>query len=170
MAAQQHEQIALPAPEAWLRQQARSVKQPVLITIAWSLSAGLLVIVQARLLATICQRVVLEGTGLPLLLPLLGWIAGVVLLRSGAVFLAEDTAIKAAAQVKQEVRSSLYQRLLHLKPGGKAGEIGPLTELVTAGVEGLEAYIARFLPQMILAGLLPLAILLVVLQIGRAHV
>ncbi len=163
MAAQQQEQIALPAPEAWLRQQARSVKQPVLTSIAWSLSAGLLIIVQARLLATICQRVVLEGAGLPALLPLLGWVAGVVVLRSSAAFLAEDTAIKAAAQVKQQVRSSLYQRLLQLKPGGQAGEIGPLTELVTTGVEGLEAYIARFLPQMMLAGLLPLAMLLVVL-------
>lgn len=159
----EREQRVLPAPEAWLRQQARSVKQPVLATIGWSLLAGLLVIVQARLLATICQRVVLEGIGLRPMLPLLAWIAGVVLLRSIATFLGEDTAIKAAALVKQQVRSSLYQRLLQLKPGGQAGEIGPLTELVTAGVEGLEAYLARFLPQMVLAGLLPLAMLLVVL-------
>lgn len=151
------------SPESWLRLQARSVKADLLTAIALNLVSGLLIIAQARLLATICQRVVIEHSGLSPLLPLLGWIAGLVLLRALLAVRSEEAAVRAAMQVKQQVRSSLYQRLLQLKPGGQAGEVGPLTELVTSGVEGLEAYIARFLPQMVLAGLLPLAILLVVL-------
>ena len=50
------------------------------------------------------------------------------------------------------------------KPAGRAGEdTGPLVEAVTAGVEGLEPYVARFLPQAALAALLPLIALCFVL-------
>ena len=155
--------VRSPSPESWLRQQARSVTSRLLASVGWSLAAGLLIIVQARLLATVCQQVVLEDVGLSPLIPLLGWLACMVLLRAICVYLSEEAASSAAAQVKQQVRTRLYHRLLQLKPGGQAGEVGPLTELVTTGVEGLEAYIARFLPQMVLAGLLPLAMLIVVL-------
>ncbi len=68
------------SPESWLRLQARSVKADLLTAIALNLVSGLLIIAQARLLATICQRVVIEHSGLSPLLPLLGWIAGLVLL------------------------------------------------------------------------------------------
>ncbi len=152
-----------PTPEAWLRQQARTVKGSMLAAILAAFGGGLLIILQARLLALVCQRAVIEGIGLTSLLPLLAWVGAVALLRGLAAYLSEHAAIKAAAQVRQQVRTSLYQRLLLLRPTGMAGEVGPLTEVVTAGVEGLEAYIARFLPQMVLAGLLPLAVLLVVL-------
>ena len=150
-------------PEAWLRQQARSVKGSMLAAILAAFGGGLLIILQARLLALVCQRAVIEGIGLTPLLPLLAWVGAIALLRGLAAYLSEHAAIKAAAQVRQQVRTALYQRLLLLRPTGMAGDVGPLTEVVTAGVEGLEAYIARFLPQMVLAGLLPLAVLLVVL-------
>jgi len=150
-------------PETWLRQQARSAKGSMLTAILAAFVGGLLIILQARLLATVCQRAVIEGIGLAPLLPLLAWVGLIALLRGLAAYLSEHAAIKAAAQVRQRVRTALYQRLLQLRPTGMAGEVGPLTEVVTAGVEGLEAYIARFLPQMVLAGLLPLAVLLVVL-------
>ena len=150
-------------PEAWLRQQTRSVKGSMLAAILAAFVGGLLVILQAWLLALVCQRAVLEGIGLAPLLPLLAWVGVIALLRGVAVYLSEHAAIKAAAQVRQQVRTALYQRLLLLRPTGMAGEVGPLTEVVTAGVEGLEAYIARFLPQLVLAGLLPLTVLLVVL-------
>ena len=152
-----------PTPEAWLRQQARTVKGSMLAAILAAFAGGLLMVMQARLLALVCQRAVIEGIGLTPLLPLLAWVGAIALLRGLTAYLSEHAAIKAAAQVRQQVRTALYQRLLLLRPTGMAGEVGPLTETVTAGVEGLEAYIARFLPQTVLAGLLPLAVLLVVL-------
>jgi len=155
--------LITPSPEAWLRQQADSVKGRILAVILFAIAGCLLIILQARLLATVCQRVVTEGMGLSPLLPLLSYIGVVAMLRGLATCLGEFTAVKAAAQVRQQVRNILYQRILLIRPAGMAGEIGPLTEVVTAGVEGLESYIARFLPQMVLAGLLPLAVLLVVL-------
>ncbi|MDY0385068.1 thiol reductant ABC exporter subunit CydD [Trichlorobacter sp.] len=151
------------SPEPWLRQQARSVQSRLLTAVLWGLAGGLLIILQARLLATVCQRVVIDGQGLATVQLLLAWVALLVLLRGLASYLGEHAAVRAAAEVRQQVRSRLYRRILQLKPTGQVGEVGPLTEVVTAGVEGLEAYLARFLPQMALAGLLPLAMLLVVL-------
>lgn len=151
------------SPEPWLRQQARAVQGQMLAAILFAFAGGLLIILQARLLATVCQRVVIEGSGLAPLLPLLTSIGVIALLRGLTAYQSEHAAVKAAARVKQQVRSALYRRLLLLKPAGMAGEIGPLSEAVTAGVEGLEAYIARFLPQMVVAGILPLAVLVVVL-------
>lgn len=130
--------------------------------ILFMFGGGLLIILQARLLAVVCQRVVLEGVGLRPVLPLLAGVGGIALLRGLAAYQGEHTAVEAAAQVRQQVRRQLYRRLLLLKPAGLAGDVASLTEAVTAGVEGLEAYIARFLPQMALAGLLPLAMLVVV--------
>lgn len=150
-------------PEPWLRQQARTVQSRLLTAVLWGLAGGLLIILQARLLATVCQRVVIDGLGLAAVQPFLAWVTLLVLLRGVASYLGEHAAVRAAAEVRQQVRSQLYRRILLLKPAGLAGEVGPLTEAVAAGVEGLEAYLARFLPQMALAGLLPLAMLLVVL-------
>lgn len=73
-------------------------------------------------------------------------------MRGGAVLLSERQAVAAAAEVKQRVRNLLYRRLLESRPG----DTGALVEAVTAGVEGLEPYVGRFLPHLALAALLPL--------------
>ena len=133
------------------------------LAVACGLAGGLLIVTQARLLAELCQRVVLDKAGLSGVDTLLAALAVVAVLRGVAVYGSEHAAVQAAAEVRQQVRNRLYRRLLQLQPSGAAEEAGALTEVVTAGVEGLEAYIARFLPQMLLAGLLPLGMLLVVL-------
>jgi len=99
------------SPEAWLRQQARSVKGSMLTSILAAFVGGLLVILQAWLLALVCQRAVIEGVGLAPLLPLLAWVGVIALLSGLAAYLSEHAAIKAAAQVRQQVRTALYQRL-----------------------------------------------------------
>jgi ATP-binding cassette subfamily C protein CydD len=79
-------------------------------------------------------------------------------------YLAERQSAAAAARLKEQVRSVLYRRILALSPAGRAGEeTGPLVEAVTAGVEGLEPYVARFLPQLALAAILPVLALAFVL-------
>lgn len=153
-------------PEKWLIATTRSVKGDLLWSIAWAFSAGLLILWQARLLALACQQLVIDKTAFNLILPLLGWVAALALLRGGFLLLAERRAATAAAAVKREVRQRLYHRLQLLGPCGRTGEeTGPLVEAVTAGVEGLEPYIMRFLPHLALAALLPPVALLIVLPV-----
>ena len=155
---------AAPKPEGWLRGEARTVRRELLAVVALSTVAGLLVVLQAQLLAVACQELVIDRAGMSAVLPLAGGIALLVLARGLLTFLAERRAVLAAARVKVRLRSTLYRRLHALGPAGLAGEeTGPLVEAVTAGVEGLEPYISRYAPHQMLAGLLPLLVLLFVL-------
>ena len=156
----------LRSPESWLLEEALTVKGELLRAISWAFAAGVLIILQARLLAAACHRVVIEKAGLETVLPLAGGIAATVALRSLLTFLAEKRSTAAAARVKERVRQRLYLHLLQLGPTGVSGEeTGSLVEAATAAVEGLEPYVARFLPHLALAGLLPLLAICVVLPI-----
>ena len=156
-------QIDIP-PEKWLFGATRGVRHHLAWSVAWALAAGLLILLQARLLAIACHRLIIEKTGFAVILPLLGLVMLAVLLRGVMVYLAERRSAAAAADVKTQVRARLYRRLQMLGPAGRSGEeTGPLVEAVTAGVEGLEPYVARFMPHAALAALLPpLALLCVV--------
>ena len=159
-------QVSERTPEKWLIATTRGVKGDLLWSIGWAFAAGLLILLQARLLALACQRLVIDKAAFALILPLLGWVVGLALLRGGLLFLAEHRAAAAAVIVKKEVRNRLYRRLQWLGPSGRSGEeLGPLVEAVTAGVEGLEPYVARFLPHLALAALLPPVALLIVLPV-----
>ena len=72
----------------------------------------------------------------------------------------EVTALRAAATVKSGLRRALTARSLQLGPlwlgGQRAGEI---TTLSTRGLDGLDSYFARYLPQLVLAVLVPIAVL-----------
>ncbi len=157
-----HDNITIP-PETWLRKHARSVKGKLFSSLLWNFAGGLLIIIQAWLLATVCHRAVIDKDGLYAVLPLLGWLGLIALFRAVAVYQGEIAAVKGAADVRQVVRTALYRRLLFLKPAGVTGEVGALTEAVTSAVDALESYIARFLPQMFIAALLPLAVLIIVI-------
>ena len=75
----------------------------------------------------------------------------------------ETTALRAAATVKSQLRRALVARILEMDPGRiKAGETATLA---TRGLDALDAYFARYLPQLVLACTAPLAVLAVV---GRA--
>ena len=153
-------------PEKWLIATTRSVKKDLLWSIAWAFAAGLLILLQARLLSLACHRLVIDKSAFSLILPLVGLVAGLALLRGGLLFLAERRAAAVAAAVKSDVRRRLYHRLQVLGPSGRSGEeTGPLVEAVTAGVEGLEPYVMRFLPHLALAALLPTVALLIVLPV-----
>jgi ATP-binding cassette subfamily C protein CydD len=153
-------------PEAWLRGEARSVRPELTATAAWSVLAAVMVVLQARLLALACQRLVVDGAPFSAILPLVAGVVVTATARGGVALLSEQRAVSAVCLVKQRVRSQLYCRLQELAPAGTAGrETGALVEVVTTGVEGLEAYIGRFLPHLVLAGLLPFLTLLIVLPV-----
>jgi len=150
-------------PEAWLFGEAREVRGELIRAVVWAFAAGLLIVVQARLLALACQRLVMDHAPAASVLPLAAGVACAALLRGGMLLLSERQSVAAAAQLKQRVRIRLYRHLQQLGPSGLAGEeTGPLVEAVTSGVEGLEPYIARFLPHLALAAFLPLLSLAVV--------
>lgn len=148
--------------EQWLFAEARKIRRPLLYILGLSVGIGLLVVAQAYQLASACQRVVMQGEGVSSILPLAGLLVLLAAGRGLCTYLLETTSARAAACVKRSVRSQLYRKLQSLGPAGRAGnETGPLIETVTRGVDELEPYFTRFLPQLFLAALLPSMFLII---------
>jgi len=124
---------------------------------------GVLLIVQAWLLARIVSAVVFDHMDLSAEMSLLWALLAVFVGRAALTWMAEWAGFRAAAGVKLALRERLMAHLGHLGPVPLAGEkSGELVTTVTDGVEALEAYYARYLPQMSLAVLVPVAILVTV--------
>lgn len=116
-------------------------------------------IVQMVLLAKVVGRVFLEDAGLvEVRTPLLMLLAASAV-RSLLLWGREVTAQRGAVRVKTELRGRLFGHVLRLGPGYAKGEqTGELATTATEGVERLDAYFARYLPQVLLSVLVPLLI------------
>lgn len=151
-------------PEKWLRSEVWQLRGVLARAVCCAAVAGVLMVVQARLLALGCHRVIMEQSQLAALLPLGAAVVLVVLARALLTLLAERQGAAASAALKREVRSRLYRRLQSLGPAGTVGEeAAPLVETVATAVEALDGYAARYLPQAALAAVVPFFMLLFVL-------
>lgn len=154
------EATPLPSPGRWLSAQRRLAGPALNLAVGIGLAGGFLLIWQAWLLARVVNGVVIEGMPLTELWPWLWPLLGVFALRAAIAWVSEQVAFRAAARVKLALRERLYRHLQALGPVFLHGErSGELSGLLVDGVEKLEAYYARYLPQMALIALVPLAIL-----------
>ncbi len=121
---------------------------------------ALLVIAQAMLIAEVVVGAFQHGKsvnelGTPLLL-LVAVAAG----RALVSWLTELAAHRASASVKSELRRRLLERSVELGPGWLSGQrTGSLVALATRGVDALDDYFSRYLPQLGLAVVVPVAVL-----------
>jgi thiol reductant ABC exporter CydD subunit len=125
----------------------------VVLGVVW---AGL-VVAQATVLA--------DGlTGAPLA-PALAWLAGVVLARAVTAWAQEAAAHRTAATARLRLRERVLEHVVRLGPAWLTAERGgELTTLVTRGVDALDGYFARYLPQLVLALIVPVVVLARVLR------
>jgi ATP-binding cassette subfamily C protein CydD len=120
---------------------------------------GLVVIVQAALLSRIVAGAFLAGTPLSALGPWLAALGAAALARAAAAWGAEVAAARAAAALKQALRARLAAALVARGPAGLAAErTGEVAAALVRGVGSLDAYVARYLPQLALAFLVPLLV------------
>lgn len=132
--------------------------------VGWVVAAGGTVVLQAWLLANACQQLIMDHAALTRVAPLLWAAAALALLRAGLHLLADRQAAQAGATLKQSLRTRLVESLQ--KSGSsilRAEGTGAVVEAATTGIEELEPYLTRFLPQLAVTALLPALILLVVL-------
>lgn len=84
---------------------------------------------------------------------------GAVVLRAVLVWGREVVSQKGAIRVKTELRERLFSHLMRLGPAYAKGErTGELVSTAVEGVERLDAYFGRYLPQVVLSALVPLMI------------
>ena len=142
-----------------LFRQAGPARAYLAVTITLGLTGAVLILLQADLLSRLLAGAA-RGTGVAALAGTLGWLAAVLAGRAIAAGGGEAAALRAAAVVKSRLRRRVSAHALTLGPewltGQRAGEI---TTLATKGLDGLDAYFARYLPQLVLAVAVPVAVL-----------
>lgn len=132
----------------------------VLGTAGLGVVQALLVIAQAGLLAYGISAAFLDGVDLVALRPTLTALAAVIAARVVLVWVQESAAHRASATVKSQLRSQVVERAVRLGPGWLTGQrTGELTTLATRGVDALDGYFAKYLPQLVLAVIVPVAVL-----------
>ncbi|WP_406443879.1 thiol reductant ABC exporter subunit CydD [Streptomyces sp. NBC_01613] len=124
-----------------------------------AVGAGLL-IAQAMLIAEVVVGAFQHGLSVAELRTPLVLLAIVACGRALVSWLTELAAHRASAAVKSELRGRLLERSVALGPGWLSGQrTGSLVALATRGVDALDDYFSRYLPQLGLAVVVPVAVL-----------
>lgn len=155
--------IVFMSTQARLLQLARAARWGVALTILFGLIGGILMLAQARLLTSVINGVFLEQQSLGEVWPLLQMLLVVFFLRAIFIWGQEISANQVAVQVKNNLRDLLLKHIFRLGPAFKQDEeSGELVTAALQGVEALDAYFSQYLPQLVLAVMVPLIILVAV--------
>jgi ATP-binding cassette subfamily C protein CydD len=146
-----------------LLHQEKAARVDLILAIGLGLLAGIMLVGQARCLSRVVGQVFLKDGTLRDVQWLLLLFLSLALVRAGASWGSEVVANRMACRIKVGLRQRLATHLLALGPAYARGErSGELTNTVVEGVEALDAYLSQYLPQLALAALIPLTILVVV--------
>ncbi|QYC41135.1 ATP-binding/permease protein CydD [Nonomuraea coxensis DSM 45129] len=130
----------------------RAVRLHLAVTLVAAVLAGLLVLVQAELLAGVLSGRFTAAA--------LGALAAVVGVRALLAWTQGVFAGRTATGVKSALRRRLLSRLRELGPGGLAAHrSGELVTLTGRGLDGLDAYLTGYLPSIAVAAVVPVAVL-----------
>ncbi|HEX5565793.1 MAG TPA: thiol reductant ABC exporter subunit CydD, partial [Streptomyces sp.] len=138
---------------------ARATRVFLVAAVALGLAGAGLVIAQAVLIAEVVVRTFQQGAPPATLRTPLLLLAAVSLGRALTAWLTELAAHRSAAAVKSELRLRLLTHATALGPAWLGGRrTGELATLATRGVDALDDYFARYLPQLALAVVVPAAL------------
>jgi ATP-binding cassette subfamily C protein CydD len=142
-----------------LLRHARAAKSYLVVTVLLGLAVTGLILAQAALLAHALATAA-RGTGATALAGTVVLLLGVAVARGAAAYGGEAAALRAAARVKSQLRRKLIAHCLRSGPAGLGGQRpGGIAALATRGLDGLDPYFARYLPQLVLSALVPAAVL-----------
>ncbi|WP_326786805.1 thiol reductant ABC exporter subunit CydD [Streptomyces sp. NBC_00151] len=139
---------------------ARATRRFLVAVVGLGVAGAALVIAQAMLIAEVVVGAFQHGFSAAELRTPLVVLTVVALGRALVAWLTELAAHRASAAVKSELRGRLVERAASLGPGWLSGQrTGSLVALATRGVDALDDYFSRYLPQLGLALVVPVAVL-----------
>jgi thiol reductant ABC exporter CydD subunit len=134
-----------------LLRRARSSSGFLVLCVVIGLAIATCVLGQSVALAAAISRVFLGGAGLRDIGMLLVVLAALTALRAALSYLQETAAARASATVKSQLRNGLMRRAIDGGPSWiSEHRTGEITQLASRGVEALDPYFARYLPQVVL--------------------
>ncbi|AIT10335.1 cysteine ABC transporter ATP-binding protein [Candidatus Francisella endociliophora] len=144
----------------WLKDIASPAKKWIKLTVMIAFISGLLLIGQLYLLAHISYDAYLQNSTLAQLSTYFIMIIVIVVIRAGLSWLREIISYKTATIVKKQIREDILTHINNLGPVqlNKTSQANLISSTMEQ-VEGLTNFLTKFLPQVTLSGLVPLAIL-----------
>jgi ATP-binding cassette, subfamily C, bacterial CydCD len=143
----------------------RATRRYLVATVALGGITAALLVAQAWLIATCVARVTIDHRALGQVGALMILLAATVVGRSSVGWIGERMADRASAEAKSDLRSALVERTAALGPAGVDRErASSLVVLATQGIDALDDYFARYLPQLFLAVIVPVTVVVVVLR------
>lgn len=137
---------------------ARATRAHLATLVALGLVTAGLVLVQAEVLSRGIARVISDGAHRAALSSLMLGLAAVVIGRVAVAWLQDSAAQRSSALVKSQLRGKLIAHAASLGPDSDLRRAEVAT-LATRGVDGLDGYFGQYLPQLVLAVVVPIVVL-----------
>jgi ATP-binding cassette subfamily C protein CydD len=136
---------------------------PLILAVLSGISAGILSILQARYLSAATAEVFLRNQTLRDVIGLLSAFALATISQAILKWLSSYFGHNTAAIIQTNLREKLFDKLNLLGPAYTREEkSGELSNTITEGVEILEAYFSKYIPQLFYSAVIPLTILLMI--------
>lgn len=153
--------------DARLLRHVPGLRRYLIIAVAIGVAETACIVTVAELLARIIVTAMGQTGGADLGGPA-AWLAVAFAGRAGLRWLAERLGARTAVTVRSQLRRAVLTRVVADGPRGLERRLtGDLLVTVTRGVEALDGYFVRYLPQMVLSALLPIAIIGWVFRLDR---
>jgi ATP-binding cassette subfamily C protein CydD len=153
----------------WLQQLGKQEKRWVWLSVAAGVGIGLMLVVQAHLLARVVDGTLFSGQSLAQHTPLLLMLLAALLLRALLGVVKEWAGQQASIRIRRSLRGLLLNHINRLGPAYTGDQrSGELSSILLEQVEALDGFFARYLPQMALAAMLPLVILAFIFPVNWA--
>ena len=153
----------------WLKQQRTYGHRWLRLSSLLGTLSTLCILAQAWLLASLLQALIIDQLPRQTL-----WLDFCLLLlcfvlRAGLAYWREKVSFKAGQAIRQALRQQVLNRLSELGPAWIQGKpAGSWATLLLEQIEDMQDYYARYLPQMVLAGVVPCLILVLIFPVNWA--
>jgi ATP-binding cassette subfamily C protein CydD len=137
------------------------VRRVIATSVAIGLVSSASVVAQALALAHLLASA-MHSSGHGDAMPALAWLAGAAALRGACALAAEVVAAHGAEAAKAGLRTELVNVAVHRVPSGGIGGSGDVATIAGYGLDALDAYVGRYLPDLVLAALVPIALAAVI--------
>jgi len=145
---------------------ARATRTFLFVSVALGSLSALLIVAQAWLLADVVARAFIGGRSLAQLRTPLIALLVVVVARAVLAWAAELAANRSSARAKSQLRTALLERVpaLCTERSREQRRTGELALLATRGIDVLDGYFSLYLPQLFLAAIVPVVVIVAVLS------
>ncbi len=145
---------------SWLKQLKQNCRKQHRKTVAIGVLNGLLIIVQAFLLALILHHLVIEKANWLAIQDYAIMLVLVIVLRSICIYAYQVSGFAAAQRIRQTIHQQLLDKLYSLGPFGlKNHHSAQLAAIIQQQTEAIDPYFSRYLPQQAIVVVVPLLIM-----------